>query len=211
MHKYFIKTPWIAKKIFPEYIWSMPATNHHVYLSFDDGPHPVITPWVLDELKKFDAQATFFCIGNNVEQFPGVYQRILDEGHAAGNHTHHHLNGWKTDDKRYLGDVAVAARFIQSNLFRPPYGRIKTKQAKQISSALGINDAKIIMWDVLSADFDSNFTPGQCLSHVIENVTAGSIIVFHDSEKAFANLKYVLPKSLEFLRKEGFLLKKIEL
>lgn len=212
MHKYFIKTPWIVKKIFfPNYIWSLPANENAVYLTFDDGPHPTITPWVLSELKKYEAAASFFCIGNNVEKHPEIYQRILEEGHATGNHTHHHLNGWKTKDEIYLNDISKAGQLIKSNLFRPPYGRIKNTQAKKIGDALQTDATRIIMWDVLSADFDSSFSPQQCLSNVLENVSAGSIIVFHDSEKAFSNLKYVLPETLMSLSKEGFRFKKIEL
>lgn len=212
MHKYFIKTPWIVKKIlFPNYVWSLSANENAVYLTFDDGPHPTITPWVLNELKRYEAAASFFCIGNNIEKHPEIYQRILEEGHATGNHTHHHLNGWKTKDEIYLNDVSKAGQLIKSNLFRPPYGRIKNTQAKNISDALQTNAARIIMWDVLSADFDSSFSPQQCLSNVLENVSAGSIIVFHDSEKAFSNLKYVLPETLMSLNREGFRFKKIEL
>jgi peptidoglycan/xylan/chitin deacetylase (PgdA/CDA1 family) len=211
MHKYFIKTPWIAKKIFSSYVWSLPAEDNTVYLTFDDGPHPTITPWVLDLLKEFDAKATFFCIGNNVERYPDVYQEIINEGHAIGNHTHHHLNGWKTNDEKYIGDIVQAAQVIKSNLFRPPYGRIKNSQAKNITSALQAHNGRIIMWDVLSADFDPSFSPEQCLQHVLDNTSNGSIIVFHDSEKAFNNLKYALPKTLESLKEEGFNFKKIEL
>jgi peptidoglycan-N-acetylglucosamine deacetylase len=211
MHKYFIKTPWIAKKIFSSYVWSLPSDKNVVYLTFDDGPHPTITPWVLDQLKQFDAKATFFCIGNNVDKYPDVYQKILNEDHTTGNHTYHHLNGWKTDDKKYLEDISKAAQLIKSNLFRPPYGKIKNNQAKTINDAMQIGNEKIIMWDVLSADFDSTISPEECLCNVLENVSAGSIIVFHDSEKAFNNLKYVLPKTLKSLKEEGFDFKKIEL
>lgn len=211
MHKYFIKTPWIAKQFFSSYVWSLPAADNVVYLTFDDGPHPTITPWVLDQLKQFDAKATFFCIGNNVEKYPDVFHKILEEGHATGNHTYHHLNGWKTDDEKYIEDVSAAAKIINTNLFRPPHGRIKRKQAKQIPGAMHRGDTKIIMWDVLSADFDSSFSPEQCLSNVLENVSAGSIIVFHDSEKAFNNLKYVLPEMLKSLKERGFAFDKIEL
>jgi peptidoglycan/xylan/chitin deacetylase (PgdA/CDA1 family) len=211
MHKYFIKTPWIAKKIFSSYIWSLPPGGNAVYLTFDDGPHPTITPWVLGQLREYNAKASFFCIGNNVERYPDVYKKIIDEGHAIGNHTHHHLNGWKTDDKKYIDDVLKAAQIIKSNLFRPPYGRIKNSQSKKIAKALQTNNFKIIMWDVLSADFDAQFSPEQCLQHVLDNVTSGSIIVFHDSEKAFNNLKHILPKTLQALNAEGFDFKKIEL
>jgi peptidoglycan-N-acetylglucosamine deacetylase len=210
MHKYFIKTPWIAKKIFSSYVWSLPAEDNAVYLTFDDGPHPTITPWVLEQLKEYNAKATFFCIGNNIEKCPDVYQKVLNEGHAVGNHTYHHLNGWKTDDKKYIEDVSHAAGIIKSNLFRPPYGRIKNSQAKKINDALKTNEGRIIMWDVLSADFDLSFSPDQCLNHVLENVSSGSILVFHDSEKAYNNLRYILPETLKAL-KEEFIFKRIDL
>jgi peptidoglycan/xylan/chitin deacetylase (PgdA/CDA1 family) len=210
MHRYFIKTPWIVKQIFPAYVWSMPSDGSTVYLSFDDGPHPEITPWVLEELGKAEALATFFCIGNNVANHPGIYQRITQEGHAVGNHTHHHLNGWKTPEKEYLADVGRAAGLIRSNLFRPPYGKIRTKQAKQIPNVLKTEKAKIIMWDVLSADFDAAFSPAQCLDNIVRHVEAGSIVVFHDSEKAWKNLKWLLPRVLAFLKDEGYRLKKID-
>jgi peptidoglycan/xylan/chitin deacetylase (PgdA/CDA1 family) len=206
MHKYFIKTPWIVKQIFPSYIWDLPSDEKTVYLTFDDGPHPTVTPWVLEELKKYNAAATFFCIGNNVEKHPGVYQKILSEGHAVANHTFNHVNGWHTPKEKYLEEVEATAALVESNLFRPPYGRIKTKQAKLISPAY-----KIVMWDVLSGDFDPLFSPKQCLDNVLDHVGPGSIIVFHDSEKAFPNLRYALPGALEFLTVNGYMLKKIEL
>jgi peptidoglycan-N-acetylglucosamine deacetylase len=210
MHRYFIKTPWIAKKLFPNYIWSLPARQNEVYLTFDDGPHPTITPWVLNELKRFNAQATFFCIGNNVQRFDETYQMIIDAGHAVGNHTYHHLNGWKTEEKKYLKDIEEASSLIQSNLFRPPYGRIKSKQAQQIKSAMRSDNARIIMWDVLSGDFDRYYSEEQCVANVIDNTGPGAIIVFHDSEKAFQNLEYALPKVLEWLNEAGYIFKKIE-
>jgi peptidoglycan/xylan/chitin deacetylase (PgdA/CDA1 family) len=204
MHQYFIKTPWIAKQLFSSYVWSIDTHEREVYLTFDDGPHPAITPWVLDELKKYNARASFFCIGNNVRQYPDVYQRIREEGHAVGNHTYQHLNGWKAGTKKYLQDITNAAALIQSNLFRPPYGRIRTRQARRIPYALNNSNARVIMWDVLSADFDPNITAQQCLDNVLTNYAEGSIIVFHDSEKAFPHLQKVLPKVLEHLQKENY-------
>ena len=210
MHKYFIKTPWIAKQLFSSYVWNVDTTEKEIYLTFDDGPHPAITPWVLEQLRQYGAKASFFCIGNNVHQHPKIYQQILKEGHAVGNHTYHHLNGWKTAEKKYLEDVTQAAALIETNLFRPPYGRIKFKQAKQISTALNHNNAKVIMWDVLSADFDQNITKEECLQNVLDNFSEGSIVVFHDSEKAFPHLQFVLPKVLAHLKQEGYICRKIE-
>lgn len=209
MHKYFIKTPWIVKQLFPEYVWSMPAKDNAVYLTFDDGPHPTITPWVLDELKKYGALATFFCIGKNVAAYPHVYERIIAAGHSVGNHTNQHPNGWKTKPDIYLKDVAEAAGHIQTNLFRPPYGRIKKKQAAGLAKAMNISAPSIIMWDVLSADFDASISPDECLKNVMDYNEPGSIIVFHDSEKAEKNLKYTLPKVLQLLREKGSLFKNI--
>ena len=164
----------------------MPATEKNIYLTFDDGPHPVATPFVLDELKKYTAKATFFCIGKNVIEHPAIYKRIIDEGHGVGNHTHNHLNGWKTNTNEYLNDVMIASKLFKSNLFRPPYGKLRSIQAKRIADAIADKSAKIVMWDVLSGDFDETLSKEQCLKNVIDNTVEGSIIVFHDSEKAFA-------------------------
>lgn len=210
MHRYFIKTPWLARKFFPDYIWQLPTTEKTVYLSFDDGPHPVITPWVLDLLQQYNAKASFFCIGDNVNKYPSVYQRIIDEGHAVGNHTYHHLNGWKTETSVYVDNIKQAAQLIHSNLFRPPYGRIRSAQAKQIAVAMKTPNARVIMWDVLSGDFDQSYSGQQCFMNVVQNLAAGSIIVFHDSEKAFRNLEFCLPAVLHYLQNEKYLMKKIE-
>src|SRR6476620_8528846 len=202
MHKYFIKTPWLVKKLYSQYFWDLPAYNNEVYLTFDDGPHPQITPWVLEQLKAYEAKATFFCIGKNVVQYPDVYQQILAEGHTVGNHTHNHLNGWKVPVANYIANSKEAATFIQSPLFRPPYGRIKRKHLPLLKQAVNAN-TKVIMWDVLSADFDTTITKEQCAANVLKNTQPGSIIVFHDSEKAFSNLAYALPLVLEEWKKRG--------
>ena len=202
MHKYFIKTPWLVKKLFPKYVWSLPAANDEVYLTFDDGPHPQITPWVLEQLRAYDAKASFFCIGKNVNLYPAVYKQILAEGHAVGNHTQNHLNGWKVPPADYIANIKEAATCIQSSLFRPPYGRIKRKHLASLHTAMG-TQAKVIMWDVLSADFDTSITPEQCADNVLKHTQAGSIIVFHDSEKAFKNLQYALPVVLQSLTERG--------
>ena len=208
--KYFIKTPWWLKKIYSSYLWSVDTKEKNVYLTFDDGPHAVATPFVLDQLKHYNAKATFFCIGKNVLAEPQIYRRILDEGHAVGNHTHHHLNGWKTENELYLADVNEAGKYIDSILFRPPYGRITSFQAKNINVALKKNNVKIIMWDVISGDFDESLTGEQCLQNVILNATNGSIIVMHDSQKAFARLEFFLPLMLSFFYEKGYQLKTLE-
>ncbi len=207
--KYFIKTPWWLKRIYRSYLWSIDSREKDIYLSFDDGPHPVATAFVLDELKKYDARASFFCIGKNVLAQPELYKRIVDEGHAVGNHTQNHLNGWKTKDDVYLADVKEAAKYIDSVLFRPPYGRITSFQARHIKDALKNDNAKIVMWDVISGDFDQTLSAEQCLQNIILNAGPGSIIVLHDSEKAFARLEKFLPLMLEFFKKNGFRFKKI--
>ena len=211
MQKYFVKTPWWLKKIYSSYLWSIDTTEKIIYLSFDDGPHPVATPFVLDELKKYQAKATFFCIGKNVVAEPAIYKRILDEGHAVGNHTYTHLNGWKTKDDVYLEDVREAGKFIDSIMFRPPYGRIKSFQAKNIKSVLSRRNVKVIMWDIISGDFDNTLNGNQCLQNVILNAKSGSIIVFHDSEKAFSRLQFVLPEVLQFFGEKGYRFERLEI
>lgn len=204
MPRFFAKMPFWIRLLFPRYVWRLPTPEQVVYLTFDDGPHPQVTPFVLDSLKAYEAKATFFCIGKNVAEYPEVYQRILAEGHAVGNHTQNHLNGWKTDTENYIRNVAAAATLIESNLFRPPYGRISRAQAQLVPSAMRRPDARIIMWDVLSSDYDQSLPPAQCLARVLNNCRPGSIVVFHDSEKAFPNLKEVLPVVLKELSARGF-------
>ena len=210
MKFYWIKTSALLKKMFSNYIWDIPNNENSVYLTFDDGPTPEITQWTLLQLKKYNAKATFFCIGNNVEKHPEIFNSVIQQGHAIGNHTLNHLNGWKTETETYIKNAKQCEirisnqqseiNNLKSKLFRPPYGKIKSKQAKKLME-LGY---KIIMWDVLSADFDSSITPEKCLNNVISNVQSGSIIVFHDSVKGFKNLEYVLPKTLEFLKQNGY-------
>jgi peptidoglycan-N-acetylglucosamine deacetylase len=204
MHRYFIKTPWWLRKLYSNYVWRMNTKEREVFLTFDDGPHPQITPWVLDQLAQYDAKASFFCIGQNVERYPDVYREIMAQGHSIGNHTHHHLNGWRTKKEIYWQDISTAAGMIDTDLFRPPYGRIKKSQAKGIAQAMNRERARIIMWDVLSGDFDRNFSPEKCVQHVLKHVEPGSIVVFHDSEKAFPNLKEMLPEVLKKLKAGGY-------
>ncbi len=209
MRKYFVKTPWLLKKLYPGYVWDMRGSDS-VYLSFDDGPHPEITPWVMEELRRFDMKASFFCIGKNVVLHPEVYDSLLEQGHAVGNHTYHHKNGWLTKDAEYLEDVRMTVPLVESSLFRPPYGRIRQSQARQIPAAMGKDNARIIMWDVLSGDFDAGISPQDCFYNVANHIRPGSIIVFHDSEKAFRNLKHALPATLEYLEKNKLRSEKLE-
>lgn len=190
---YLAKTPAIIQRLWPGYTWRIPTTERVLYLTFDDGPIPVVTPWVLDTLKQYHAKATFFCVGENVQRHPDIFQRILSEGHSVGNHTHQHLNGWKTDVGVYLNNVRQCAGLVPGNLFRPPYGRLRSEQAKALKT-----NYQIIMWDVLSGDFDRSIEPQKCLDNITRNSKPGSIVVLHDSLKAERNLRYALPALLDF-------------
>lgn len=202
---YLVKTPWWLRKLYsPHLVWKIPTDKKEIFLTFDDGPHPAITPFVLQCLKQYNAKATFFCVGNNVSRYPHIYQQILDEGHQVGNHTNDHINGWKTSNTIYQKNVMLAQQVINSTLFRPPYGRITKPQIKELSPVF-----KVIMWDVLSGDFDVSLSPQKCLDNVIANTTSGSIIVFHDSEKAFPRLEFALPKSLLFFAERDYVMKAI--
>lgn len=204
---YISKTPDWVKKLFAGLIWEMPRIKKAIYLTFDDGPHPLVTPFVLDELLKYNAKATFFCIGKNVVENRLIYNRIIDEEHAVGNHTHNHLDGWKTNNVKYLQNIAEARKFIDSGLFRPPYGRITLKQIKNLKK---LNESfKVVMWSVLSGDFDVNITPEQCYNNVVNNTESGSVIVFHDSGKAFERLQFTLPRVLKYFSDNGYQFEKI--
>ncbi len=222
MKPYTIKTPNLIKIIFNKWIWSFSSKEKNIYLTFDDGPTLEITNWTLDQLKKYNAKATFFCIGKNIEKHPEIFQKIIEEKHTVGNHTHNHLNGWKTNFQDYFTNFTQADQTISYNLnqhsksentvtqttklFRPPYGKISLKQSEKIRN----KGYKIIMWDVLSADFDTTISKKKCLKNVIQNLKNGSIVVFHDSEKASKKLKYVLPKILEYYTDKGYNFKRID-
>ncbi|MDE1205335.1 polysaccharide deacetylase family protein [Tenacibaculum larymnensis] len=203
MRLYFIKTPRILKRLFAKYTWSFFTNKKEIYLTFDDGPIPEVTEFVLDQLHNFNAKATFFCIGDNIRKHPVVFSRIVKEGHSVGNHTFNHLNGWKSSYTTYIENTSKCEGLLpnqKTKLFRPPYGKIKRKQAKQLLAS----GYKIIMWDVLSADFDSSVTKEKCLQNVLENAQNGSIIVFHDSIKASDKLYYALPKVLKEFSQKGY-------
>lgn len=206
MKLYWVKTGRIIKKIFSGFVWDVPTTQKTVYLTFDDGPIPEATPWVLSVLKEHNIKATFFCIGDNIEKHFDTFKQVINDGHTIGNHTFNHLNGWGTDYDKYIENFEKCEASIlqrtetSAKLFRPPYGKINNKQATELRK----RGYKIIMWDVLSADFDQTITPQQCLQNVINNVTSGSIIIFHDSIKASANLRYALPKTIEYLKENDF-------
>lgn len=205
---YAAKTPRWLQWYYPSLVWRVKTTEKKVYLTFDDGPITEVTEFVLQQLSNYNVKGHFFCIGKNVVENNSIYQQIIKEGHSVGNHTQHHLNGWKTDTGSYLQNIDEAAKYIDSNLFRPPYGRITKKQIKLITQANQVttNNAKltIIMWDVLSGDFDININGEQCYQNVIKNIQPGSIIVFHDSVKAFPRLQYALPKTLQWLKDNNY-------
>lgn len=210
-----VKTPKVVKSLFPNYTWDIDTTEKEIYLTFDDGPTPEITAWTLDILNQYSAKATFFCIGANVEKHPDIFKSILENGHTIGNHTQEHIKGWKTATKAYVKNIEKAQKVFESNiqnsefriqnLFRPPYGKITPKQGKRLL-ALGYN---IVMWDVLSFDWDNTVTPEQCFNNVISKVKNGSIIVFHDSVKASNNMQYTLPKVLAYYSKSGYKFKSL--
>jgi peptidoglycan/xylan/chitin deacetylase (PgdA/CDA1 family) len=194
-----MRPPLLVQRLFFSLVWKMSSREKVLYLTFDDGPIPEVTPWVLEQLERFNAKATFFCIGNNVRKHRSVYERILQSGHSVGNHTYHHLNGWSTFNSDYFKDIELCNRLLGSELFRPPYGKIRPTQIARLKYKY-----RIIMWDVLSRDYDRNLTGETVLNTVLENARPGSIIVFHDSLKAEERLRYALPKVLEHFSAKGY-------
>jgi len=212
MKLYLVKTPSLIKILFKNWIWSFSKKEKVIYLTFDDGPTPEITEWTLNQLHKYNAKATFFCIGKNIEEKPNVFQQIIKDGHRIGNHTNNHLNCLNTTTTNYIENIDLAEKSIQkevknksNKLFRPPYGKLKFKASKLIRN----KGYKIIMWDVLSADFDLSISSEKCLQNVLKNAKSGSVVVFHDSLKASAKLKFALPKVLEHYTNKGFRFKSI--
>lgn len=185
--------------MFPNFIWNISTNSKEIYLTFDDGPIPEVTPWVLDQLKIYNAKATFFCVGDNIDKHPEIFNRIIDENHQVGNHTFNHLNGWSTDNRPYFHNVNSCDELTQSSLFRPPYGRLRPAQAQFLN-----RHYNIIMWDVLSGDFDEKTSKEKCFENVVSSAKKGSIIVFHDNVKAFEKLKYTLPRVLKYYSNLGY-------
>lgn len=203
MKWYFVKTPNFVKQFFNSQTWSIPNNEKIVYLTFDDGPIPEVTPWVISILNQYQIKATFFCIGDNIKKHADILNLVIENKHQIANHTFNHLNGWKTEFSEYIENTMQCESLIpgtSQKLFRPPYGKITPKQSDYLIK----KGFKIIMWDVLSADFDQTITPEKCLQNVVKNVQSGSIIVFHDSLKAQKNLEYALPKTIEFLLANGY-------
>ena len=205
MKPYLVKTPKFVHRLFPKRVWSFPNSKNSVYLTFDDGPIPEVTPWVIKVLKQYKAKATFFCIGDNVTKHANVFQQVIEEGHSIGNHTYYHLNGWSTKTKDYINNCEKCenrlnrfqdCKSTSNPLFRPPFGKLTLKQSKTLQE----KGFHIIMWDVLSADFDPKISNKKCLENVLKNIQPGSIVVFHDSLKSYDKLRYVLPKVLDFLK-----------
>ncbi len=197
---YLVHTPFWLRMFFPPgLIWNRSRTEPVIYLTFDDGPIPIVTPWVLETLKNFNARATFFCIGDNISKHPDIFEQVKAGGHSIGNHTYNHLRGWNTSDEDYIANTAKCNELTQSKLFRPPYGRARRSQFASLNMQYDI-----IMWDVLSGDFDQKLSPEKCLKNVIRHTRNGSVIVFHDSLKAFDRLEYTLPRALEHWKKNGF-------
>ncbi len=202
---YLAHTPRLVQALMPNYLWRVPTAEKVVYLTFDDGPIPEVTPWVLSELKKWGAKATFFCLGKNVEENPDIFRKVTGEGHAVGNHTFSHLNGWHSENLPYFHNIRAAARLVKSNLFRPPYGKLLPSQRNFLE-----RHYKIVMWDVLSGDFDQTISREACLENVVSNARPGSIVVMHDSLKAEANLRWVLPRVLKHFSEKGWRFERID-
>jgi peptidoglycan/xylan/chitin deacetylase (PgdA/CDA1 family) len=195
---------WI-KRFYPNVIWDKRESGKKLYLTFDDGPTPVITEKVLNLLDVYGAKSTFFCLGRNVERHPDVYEEIIKRGHSVGNHTYSHLKGWKSGNEEYFKDIGLAAQLIKSVLFRPPYGQISRSQIRHLK-----NKYRIILWEVMSHDYENRVSKERSLRAVLRYTKHGSILVFHDSVKAWNKLEYILPNVLEEFSGRGFKFERIE-
>ncbi len=202
---YLAKTPSLFYKLYnSKDLWRVDTSEDVIYITFDDGPVPEVTPWVLDMLDTFEAKATFFCVGENVRRNPDIFKEIIRRNHTVGNHTYSHLNGWKTEPADYFENVGKCDGLMNTTLFRPPYGKVSPAQHKLLEKKFNL-----VYWTVLSGDFDQNITPEKCLENARTSVEKGSIVVFHDSIKAWNNLSYTLPAFLDHFHKKGFCFKAI--
>jgi len=200
-----VRAPWFIRILYKNAIWKVNTSEKVVYLTFDDGPVPEVTPWVLSVLKNENIKAGFFCVGENVHKHPELFRQLLDEGHTAGNHTFNHIQGLKTNLEDYLTNVEKADRLIGTPFFRPPHGFLKRSQYRQLKKKY-----RFVMWDVLSRDFDKQISAEKVYSNVMNFVRPGSVIVFHDSLKAEKNIKEALPKVIRSLKKQGYRFEKLK-
>lgn len=198
--------PQFVRRFFPKFQWKVEGAPKTLYLTFDDGPTPEVTEWVLNNLAEYNAKATFFCLGRNVDHYPEIYRRIIDEGHAVGNHTYSHLNGWHVSAKEYIDDVDLASQYVDSKLMRPPYGRFTKKQIEPLRQ----QGYRMILWDVMPEDYNHRVKPHECCNCVLKYATGGSIITFHDSMKARMNLYFALPRVLQHFTDLGFEFARLE-
>lgn len=205
MRPYLVKPPKVYRWLFPEALFRVAGEEKTVYLTFDDGPHPEATPFVLDVLKKHDVKSTFFLLGKNAKANPELVERIKGEGHTIGNHGMNHLSGWSVGLDEYLKDVEEGKQLVGSTLFRPPYGKLTLSQYRKLRTT-----EQIVLWDVISGDFDTNIGPKEVLSNVVNNVKGGSVIVMHDSTKAFNNLKLSLNEIIQQLSEKGYRFKPLQ-
>lgn len=199
LQMYFVQPSNVVKRIYPGALWRADSTKSVIYLTFDDGPVAGVTNGVLDVLKEKQVAATFFCVGENAVKNKLLFERITQEGHAVGNHTFHHLNGWNSSTPAYMNNVLQCEQAFHSTLFRPPYGKLKRSQFQQLRKKF-----RIVLWDVLSGDYDSNTSPEKCLQNACAYLRNGSVVVFHDSIKAQQKMEFALPRFIDFAKENGF-------
>ena len=203
---HFYKAPGLLKKISKDLVWNIPTNDKDIYLTFDDGPIPNLTEYVLDILDDFEVKATFFCVGDNIAKYPFICKKVIEKGHVVGNHTFNHVKGWATKNNNYLNNIEKCYEHIikyqkyrSKPLFRPPYGQITRSQIKRLK-----DNYKIIMWDILAYDFNNTHSPSKSLNRMVRRTRPGSIVVFHDNYKAETKLKYMLPRFLKHFTEKGF-------
>lgn len=200
---YFVKAPFLLRKRYPDLIWNMNRQEKSLYITFDDGPIPIVTNEIRNVLRSYQAKATFFCVGDNISKNRDSFDQLLSDGHTIGNHTFNHVNGWQAPLADYIENVEKCEALLGNKLFRPPYSKITGKQSRELIR----RGYRIVMWDVISGDFDTKLRPEKCLKNVLDHAENGSIVVFHDHEKAWPRLQYALPRALEHWISQGFTFK----